>query len=232
MQPYSKSSIESLGRSRLVWRVGSAIVLLALGIIGIDFLLTIYGKYRQLDPAAYAMFWTRRGWLWTHLAGGALTIISGLVQFLTQWPRAYPHLHRWTGRIYITSMLIACVGATGLIATSPAPLAIRAAFAATGLVWLTTGLTGLIAIRSGYVRLHHRWMVRNYLVTLAPITFRALIKVPAMMELAPPSVMIPMLLWVSWLLPLLVCEGIYRIVDRGGLRPNNSFKPKPLRGSA
>lgn len=232
MQPSSMSSILSLGSSSLVWRVGLAIVLLAIGIIGIDFLLTVYGKYHRLDPVAYAIFWTRRGWLWTHLAGGALTLIFGLVQFLTQWPRAYSHLHRWTGRIYITGMLIACVGATGLIATSPAPFAIRAAFAATALAWLTTALTGLIAIRGGRVPSHRRWMVRNYLVTLAPITFRALIKVPGIMELAPPPVMIPILLWLSWLLPLLICEGVYRIVDHASLRPNNSFKPKPLRGSA
>ena len=223
MQLSSTSGIQSWGPSRLVWRVGSAIVLLALGIIGIDFLLTVYGKYRQLDPAAYTMFWTRRGWLWTHLAGGALTVILGLVQFLTQWPRAYPHLHRWTGRIYITGMLIACVGATGLIASSPAPFAIRAAFTATALAWLTTALIGVIAVRGGRVPSHRRWMVRNYLVTLAPITFRALIKVPGMMELAPPPVMIPMLLWLSWLLPLLIFEGICRIVDRMGLRPDSSL---------
>ena len=223
MQLSSTSGIQSWGPSRFVWRVGPAIVLLALGIIGIDFLLTVYAKYRQLDPAAYTMFWTRRGWLWTHLAGGALTVILGLVQFLTQWPRAYPHLHRWTGRTYITGMLIACVGATGLIASSPAPFAIRAAFTATALAWLTTALIGVIAVRGGRVPSHRRWMVRNYLVTLAPITFRALIKVPGMMELAPPPVMIPVLLWLSWLLPLLICEGIYRIVDRMGLRPDSSF---------
>ncbi len=230
MQPASTSSIQFFGRARLVWRVGSGIVLLALGMISIDFLLTVYGKYHQLDPAAYTMFWTRRGWLWTHLAGGALTIILGPVQFLTQWPRAYPYLHRWTGRIYMTSMLIACVGATGLIATSPAPFAIRVAFAATALAWLTTALTGLIAIRGGRVRSHRRWMVRNYLVTLSPITFRALIEVPGVMELSPPPVMIPLLLWLSWLLPLLICESIYRIVDRTG--SNNFIQADAARGPA
>jgi uncharacterized membrane protein len=220
----STSSIQSLGPYRLVGRVGTAGVFLALGIIGIDFLLTVYGKYQQLDATAYDMFWTRRGWLWVHLAGGALTILLGLVQFLTQWPRAYPHLHRWTGRIYITGMLIACVGATGLIGTSPAPFTIRAAFAAVALAWLTTALIGMIAIRGGRVSSHRRWMVRNYLVTLSPIAFRALIKVPGMMELGPPPVMIPILLWSSWLFPLLICQCVYRIVDRAGMRPNISLQ--------
>jgi uncharacterized membrane protein len=232
MQLSSTTSFQTSGRARLAWRVGGAIVLLVLGMISIDFLLTVHGKYHRLDPAAYSMFWTRRGWLWTHLAGGALTILLGPLQFLTQWPRAYPHLHRWTGRAYMAGMLIACVGATGLIATSPAPFAIRAAFAATALAWLTTALTGLIAIRGGRVRLHRRWMVRNYLVTLSPITFRTMIGIPGVMELAPPPAMIPLLLWLSWLLPLLICEAIYRIVDRVGLRRDSPFKANPLRGPA
>lgn len=231
MQASGTSSSQSLGPFRIVWSVGSVIALLALGAVGINFLLTVYGKYHQLDPAAYTMFWARRGWLWTHLAGGTLTIILGLVQVLTQWPRACSRVHRWTGRIYITGMLIACLGATGLITTSPAPSAIRAAFAATALAWLTTALIGVIAIRGGRESIHRRWMVRNYLVTLAPITFRALVKVPGVMELASPPLMISILLWLSWLLPLLICQGVYRVVDRASLRSNGSFEPNPLRGS-
>lgn len=198
-------------RSRLVWGVGSAVVLLALGFISIDFLLNVYGKYQRLDPAAYTMFWSRRGWLWIHLAGGALTIILGPVQFVTQRLRTRLQPHRWTGRIYMTSMLVACVGATGLIATSPAPFEIRTAFAATALAWLATALAGLVAVHGGALSAHRRWMIRNYIVTLAPITFRALMEVPGVMGLASPLVVIACLLWMSWLLPLLICEGVFRI---------------------
>jgi uncharacterized membrane protein len=214
--------IPSQTRARLVWRVGAAAMLIVIGMVCINFLLTVYSKYRLLDSDAYNMFLTRRGWLWTHLAGGALTITFGLVQFLTQWPQPYPRLHRWTGRIYMTGLLIASVGATGLLATSLAPLGIRIAFTATALAWLTTALTGLIAIRKGQIRPHRRWMVRNFLVTVSPITFRALLAIPGVMSLAPPPVMIAILLWTSWLLPLMVCELTYRMVDRTGLHPNSS----------
>jgi hypothetical protein len=47
MQPSSTSIIQPLGRSRFVWRVGSTIVLLALGMISIDFLLTVYCKFLE-----------------------------------------------------------------------------------------------------------------------------------------------------------------------------------------
>lgn len=226
------SSVQSSSRIRLAWRIGPAILLLALAMISVDFIATVYGKYRQLDSAVYTMFWTRRAWLWIHLAGGAVTILLGLVQFLNQWPFPFPRLHRWTGRIYMIGMLVACVGATGLLATSPAPIAIRIAFAATALAWLSTAFAGSVAIHSGRVWLHRRWMVRNYLVTLSPITFRALAVLPDLMSLAPPSIMIPILLWASWLVPLLICELVCRIVDRAGLRPDSSLKPTPLRGAA
>lgn len=200
-------------RVRLVRRIGWAIVWLVLGMISIDFLLTVYGKYHHADPGAYAMLWSRRGWLWTHLAGGALTIVLGPLQFLTRWPRAYPRLHRWTGRIYMVGMLIASAGATGLIATSPAPFEIRAAFAGTALAWLTTALVALIAIRRGRVWQHRRWMIRNYLLTLSPIVFRMLLQVQVAMGLVPSPAMIATLILLSWLLPLLVHEVVYRVVD-------------------
>lgn len=199
--------------SRLAWRVGLALALLAVALMGVDFLAKVYDQYRQLDPGAYTMFWERRGWLWTHLAGGATTIVLGMVQFLSQWPRPHPRLHRWTGRAYLGGILVGCVGATGLILTSPAPPAIRIAFTATALVWLATALTGWLAIRGQRVGMHRRWMVRNYLVTLSPVTFRALLEVPGVMQLGSPPDMIAILLWTSWLLPLLLSEAVYRLTD-------------------
>ena len=50
-------------------------------------------------------------------------------------------------------------------------------------------------------------MIRNYLVTLAPATFRLAVLVPGVIAFASPIVMIPMLLWLSWAVPLLVCEA-------------------------
>ena len=123
-------------------------------------------------------------------------------------------------------MLIACVGAVGLILTSPAPDAIRTAFGATALAWLATAFTGYRAIRRGQVDVHRRWMIGCYLVTLAPITFRALIRIPGTMELASPMVMIPTLLWLSWAAPLLVYGGgvaLVRVIKRSAGFPGARY---------
>lgn len=169
-----------------------------------EFLSIAYQKYTQLDAGSYGMFWTRREWLWTHIGGGVLTVLLGALQFVPRLRRSYPRLHRWTGRIFLLGMLVACVGAVGLILTSPAPGSIRTAFGSTALAWLVTAFMGYRAIRRGRVDAHRRWMIGCYLVTLAPITFRAMIRIPGMMEIATPMVMIPTLLWLSWAAPLLV----------------------------
>ncbi|MDG2524573.1 DUF2306 domain-containing protein [Stenotrophomonas sp. HITSZ_GD] len=169
-----------------------------------EFLLIAYGKYRHLGSDAYALFAERHGWLWTHLAGGAITLLLGPVQLLTPWWRTRARWHRWVGRTFLVGMLVASTGAAGLIATSPAPTGIRVAFASTALAWLTCALIGMRAIRRGDVALHRPAMTCCYLVTLAPVTFRLMIRVPGLMALASPPTMIATLLWVSWALPLVI----------------------------
>jgi uncharacterized membrane protein len=200
--------------ARLAVRMAWVGLWLLLGLASLEFLLAAYGKYRHLESPAYGMFMTRRGWLWLHLAGGLTTVLLGPVQFLTQWRRRNPRLHRLTGRIYLIGMLVAATGATGLIATSPAPFAIRLAFAATALAWLSTALTGLVAIRRGAVAAHQRWMTRNYAVTLAPVIFRLSLPIAIASGLAPSPTLIATLLWCSWIVPLLICESVRRLAGR------------------
>lgn len=188
-------------------RIAVGIAWLLAVALALHFLSGSYQKYAHVDAGAYGMFWSRRAWLWTHLSGGVLAMLLGALQFVAPLRNAYPRVHRWIGRTYLLGMLVGIIGATGLIATSPAPAAIRIAFAATGIAWVTTALAGFVAIRRKRTQVHRRWMIRNYLVTLAPATFRLALLVPGMMALASPMLMIPLLLWLSWALPLLAYEA-------------------------
>ena len=208
MQTVQRSSMGRLAR-RIVWTVAWT----ALGLLSVQFLLEVYAKYHETAAETYDMFLSRRGWLWTHLAGGTITIVLGPLQFLSRWPRVYPRLHRWAGRVYLLGMLIAATGATGLIATSPAPMEIRTAFAATQLAWLSTALIALVAIYRGQVTVHRRWMSRHYLVTLSPISFRMLLPASIAIGLVPAPTLIATLLLLSWALPLLLIEGVFRSLE-------------------
>ncbi|NJB93701.1 hypothetical protein GGR72_002027 [Xanthomonas arboricola] len=189
---------------RPVARVAWGLLWLALAALAAEFMRHVYLKYAALESPAYAMFLTRRGWLWLHLGGGAAGIALGTLQFVTQRWRSQAWVHRWVGRVYVAGMLAAMLGAAGLIATSPAPMAIRVAFAATEAAWLVVASAGLVAIFRGQVGRHQRWMVRAYLVTLAPVVFRIALYAAVGADIAPSPGTIAALLWASWAVPLLI----------------------------
>lgn len=186
--------------ARVVW----ALLWLALAALAAEFVHHLYLKYAALESPAYAMFLTRRGWLWCHLGGGAAGIALGTLQFATQGWRRHAWVHRWVGCAYFVGMLVAMLGATGLIATSPAPMAIRVAFAATEAAWLVVASAGLVAIFRGQVDRHRRWMVRAYVVTLAPVVFRIALYAAVGAGMVPSPGTIAALLWASWAVPLLI----------------------------
>lgn len=198
-----REGVEVAG-SRPFARVAWALLWLALAAFAAEFVRHVYLKYAALESPAYAMFLTRRGWLWCHLGGGAACIALGTLQFATQGWRRHAWVHRWVGRAYFVGMLVAMLGATGLIATSPAPMAIRVAFAATEAAWLVMASVGLVAIRRGRVGRHRGWMVRAYLVTLAPVVFRIALYAAVGAGMVPSPGAIAALLWASWAVPLLI----------------------------
>lgn len=200
------NGFERRGTRRSAGAMGAAGVLLWLLLVAVGggFLQATYVKYSSLASPAYAMFVSRHGWLWCHLAGGGLGVVLGLVQLLTQrWPRLW-RVHRMSGRVYFAAMLVAMVGAVGLIATSPAPTGIRVAFSSTLLAWLVTGGAGLVAILRRNVAAHRRWMLGAYLVTLAPAVFRLSLAGVVAQGLAPSPDLIAWMLWGSWAAPLLL----------------------------
>lgn len=184
-----------------------------------EFLLSVHGKYHALHGPAYARFVDRHGWLWLHLAGGAITLVVGALQLIARWWCGRPSLHRWVGYVYFGGMLTASAAAAALITTTPAPLPIRIGFAGTALAWLATALLALRAIHAGRVQAHRAWMIRNYAVTFAPVLFRLMLPAAIASGLQPDAALISELLWASWLVPLVVVEGILRLTSTSAARP-------------
>ncbi len=224
MTRYSSNPITRVPMAR-ARRVGWRLAWLLLLAVVIAFLLMAWRKYGDADPAAYSIFWSRRGWLWAHLAGGAMTLLLGPFQFVPRLRSAFPGLHRWTGRLYLVAMLVACAGAAGLIATTPGGRGLQVAFSATGIAWLSTAAVAFTAIRRGRTQVHRRWMVRNYIVTMVFVTFRASTLVPGVMGLASPQVMIPTLVWLSWIVPLLAYEAGVRTMRHRRIHDARSGPP-------
>lgn len=224
----------STGAARGQWTVRFVLTAawVAAVVFSIDFLLSVAGKYHAPNAVAYAMFQDRRGWLVAHLAGGAVTLLLGPVQLTMRSLIASRRVHRWIGRVALLGMLVACTAAVGLNLTSPAPPEIRAAFAATTGAWICTSVAGLLAIRRGDEQAHRRWMIRFWLVTLAPVLFRVLLGLALGRGVAVSPGVIAGLLWASWALPLLAHETLTLLSRRlrasaGRSAPGATVFPHP-----
>jgi uncharacterized membrane protein len=134
-----------------------------------------------MTEAAYTeYYWSRRFWLLTHTVAGLLATLLGPLQFIRGLRTRHPALHRLTGKVYLTAVLVAAICALVLAAT----VTIGESYPWTsrsyqvGLVlgaglWLLTAAIAYAAIRRREVALHRAWMLRNYTVTFFFIAFFA-----------------------------------------------------------
>ncbi|WP_456789098.1 DUF2306 domain-containing protein [Cellulomonas sp. P5_C5] len=114
-----------------------------------------------------------RAAFYVHIVGGGLALLLGPWQFWAGLRRRRPRVHRWIGRGYLTA-----VGIGGLAGLVMAPFNSAGfvgffGFGTLGVLWLWTGWRGYRAIRSGDVRTHQAWMIRNFACTFAAVTLRA-----------------------------------------------------------
>ncbi|MFN8413880.1 MAG: DUF2306 domain-containing protein [Anaerolineales bacterium] len=110
--------------------------------------------------------------LFVHAFSGGTALILGPFQFLDGFRKRRPVIHRWMGRIYLVSILIA-----GLSAFLIAPGMISGLVGEVGLMslatlWLWTGWNAYSSIRAGNVKAHREWMIRSFALTFAAATLR------------------------------------------------------------
>lgn len=160
-----------------------------------------------------------QGALYAHIAGGAVALVAGPLQFWRGLRVRLPRLHRWTGRVYLVGVGIG--GAAGLVIapSSPAGYVGLFGFGALGVLWLITGWRAYRAIRRGDVPSHRAWMIRNYALTYAAVTLRLWLPV---LLLAPLALGLPWefdaafadayaaVPFLSWLPNLVVAEWLIR----------------------
>jgi hypothetical protein len=110
-------------------------------------------EWRHIEPFKW--------WLLVHGPFGALALTLGPLQFSDTLRRIRPNLHRWTGRIYITAVVIAsCVSLYIGPRFERPSIQIEQYFQ--GGLWLITTLTALVCILYRNIAAHKLWMMRSY----------------------------------------------------------------------
>ncbi len=107
-----------------------------------------------------------------HVSFAPLALVTGAIQLYPIIRTKRPVLHRWTGRLYGVSVLLA--GVSGLIIAFGAAGGISAqlGFGLLSALWLITTIQGVRLARARRFAEHRRWMIRSFALTFAAVTLR------------------------------------------------------------
>jgi len=150
-------------------------------------------------------FWPRANWVIVHVVFGMLALVIGPFQFVPAIRNRYLNLHRWMGRTYLTSTLIAGIAGFYMASTSQVNYTYQFGLTGLAIIWLTTGTMAFISIKNLNITQHREWMIRSYVVTFGFTAFRL------MDDLLTNTITnqgdrLGLLAWSCWTIPLLIAE--------------------------
>lgn len=125
---------------------------------------------RPGDPT-FARLSTFRWWLIPHVAGGAVALVIGPLQFSSTLRRRFPALHRWLGRIYVLAVTIAASLSLYIILAFE-DQANWWVMGAMGALWLMTTQFAWLSARNRSFAQHQLWIGRSYCLTLTFVATR------------------------------------------------------------
>jgi len=195
------TSRAKLAAKVLAW---AGIVSLAVGFV---FKYVLF-YYRHYDAPSFDTYWPRRFWLFLHINGGTLALLTGPWQFWTGLRRRNMQIHRWTGRLFLLGVAVGVSGAVGLAVMAVGDWAFEVGLMGLATSWLVTTAVGYYTIRKGLVALHKEWMIRAYVVTFAFVFFRILSDYSPMERLRPENDRDITIAWACWVAPLAITEMI------------------------
>ncbi|HEX5058875.1 MAG TPA: DUF2306 domain-containing protein [Kofleriaceae bacterium] len=107
-----------------------------------------------------------------HVVGGGIALLAGPWQLMPRLRARRPRLHRATGYIYVSAVLLG--GSAGFVMGPNAwgGLVAQVGFTALAIAWLTTTAVGLHRILSGDRDGHRAWITRSYALAFAAVSLR------------------------------------------------------------
>mmetsp|Transcript_29887 Transcript_29887/g.42014 ORF Transcript_29887/g.42014 Transcript_29887/m.42014 type:complete len:228 (-) Transcript_29887:89-772(-) len=131
-------------------------------------------QWQQMEHDDFVQPWHKYSWaLITHLTGGIVALAVGPWQFFPDFRKRYPTYHRYAGYVYYSGIFLGGVGAFVLAPVSSTGFAGGSGLFSLAFLWWTTASTAFYRIwKQRDFRSHREWMIRNYALTFAAVTFR------------------------------------------------------------
>lgn len=152
----------------------------------------------------------QRWWAFVlHIWGASAALALGAVQFFAGIRAKHPVIHRWIGRSYAVSILIAGVaGFVVALGVAGGPVA-GVGFALLAILWVGVTFNAVRLARVRRIAEHKRWMIRSFALTFAAVTLRLYLLgfAGAGFSYTEASVY---LAWMCWVPNLIVAEWLIR----------------------
>ena len=199
--------------------------------------LSAYYLYRAVDfrflhanrlgPSLF----NKQLWYFSHVLLALPVVFGAPLQFLPKLRQSAPHVHRLVGRVYVFGASGAAILAIYLGATSEYEES-RLSIVITGALWLFFTLAAWRSAVAKNFLAHRAFMIRSYTLALVLVWLRVMYDFQDYLffYVQDGQARDGTREWASWVIPLLLVE--FWISWLPQVRPNSSFKPKPLRGSA
>lgn len=195
-------------RAVLILALAGATLFVALAALPYFTFLFTDAPNRFVGDLNFKLYFPKRGWLLLHILGGMFAVLAGPVQLWLGLSDRAMELHRRLGYVYIAGIAVGAVGAVALAVQTELGWVFGAGLFALAAAWVMTTALAFASIRRGLTDQHKEWMVRSYVVTFAFVMFR--VGDVGMRAAGFTDVLqnLAFLAWASWVLPLLVTEGV------------------------
>jgi uncharacterized membrane protein len=195
-----RSTPETIDRTtKILWRLLTSLALF----IGIGSLR--YALPHIPFPAPLPNFLVNRDALIVHAISASLALLLGPWQFIGSLRRRRPLVHRWMGRTYAISLLVATLTAIWIAPHAAAGHISSAGFLGLAFGWIFTTSMGVSAVRKRRVALHRKWMIRSYALTASAITLRLYLALIPLLHLRF-AIAYPAISWLCWIPNLVLAE--------------------------
>jgi uncharacterized membrane protein len=154
-----------------------------------------------------------------HIGTGFIALVVGPWQFWAALRKRYLRLHRWMGRVYVINVAISSFIGLYLAAIHP-NIHFRMGIGTLAVGWIVTGTLAYLTIRRGLVQEHREWMILNYVLTWAFVTFRVGNTYMRGLGYDPGEALV--FVWLCWV-PQLLLTGLLLRLSRSQL----PIRPQP-----
>lgn len=164
-----------------------------------------------------------------HVISSSFVLIAGFTQFFRVFRKRYPRIHRWSGWLYIITILGLSLPSGLILAFSAAGgLSTQISFVLLSLLWAITTISALYFILQKRWLLHRDWMIRSFALSLSALSLRTwkivLYELQPYFDWLTPIHIYQLESWLGWVVNLVLAEIIILRLHRRTRQKNKSPK--------